>query len=105
MNHALVMTPTVTNHYLLVKDFKYKSITVPKGYETNGADIPRVFWWFVPPFKPKYLPAVVIHDYLCDLKEYGLADNVFEEMLLEIENSFTTRTMVRVVRFYTRWLR
>jgi hypothetical protein len=105
MNPTLIVTPTVNNHYLLVKDFKYKSITVPKGYETNGADIPRVFWWFVPPFKPKYLPAVVVHDYLCDLKQFQLADSLFEEQLLEIENSFTTSIMIKAVRVYTRWLR
>ena len=103
--HYPLVRPTKDNKYILEEDLRYKAHKAPIGYKTNGADIPRAFWWFVPPFKPKYLPAVIMHDCLCDLKEYELADNVFEEMLLEIENSFKTRTMVRAVRFYTRWLR
>jgi hypothetical protein len=103
--HYPLVRPTKDNKYILEEVFAYGVHSVPTGYKTNGADIPRAFWWFVPPFKPKYLPAVIMHDYLCDLKEYELADNVFEEMLLEIENTFTTETIVGAVRFYTRWLR
>ena len=79
---------------------------VPKGYKTNGADIPRWLYSFTPPFKPKYLPAVVVHDYLCDtLKDYRVADNIFEIILLEIEDSFTTRTIIRAVKLYTKYIR
>jgi hypothetical protein len=73
---------------------------VPRGYETNGANIPRIFWGVIPPFKPKYLPAVIVHDYLCDLEQYALADRFFEDMLLKIENSFKTRVMIFTVRLY-----
>lgn len=45
---------------------EYGSVLVPKGYKTNGADIPRIFWSIFPPNSPEYLSAVVVHDYLCD---------------------------------------
>ena len=64
-------------------------ITVPADYVTNGADIPRFFWRLFPPYSPEYFPAVVVHDYLCDIAEnannskelYKKADIVFKECL------------------------
>lgn len=103
--HNLKVIPTEDNKYILTEDYYYKYDLVPKGYKTNGADIPRIFWWFVPPFKPKYLPAVIVHDYLCDQGNYEYADSVFQEMLLEIEDSFATRTMVRAVKLHTKYIK
>lgn len=96
----LDVNPVYTNRFKVKTDYVYKDITVPEGYTTNGADIPRVFWSIVPPFKPKYLPAIVVHDYLCDRGEYLKADDYFEEILLSIENTFITRGMVSLVRLY-----
>lgn len=97
--------PTNKNTFVLLEEYRCLDVVVPKGYETNGADIPRLFWSWVPPFKPKYLPAVVVHDYLCELKEYNKADKYFKDILEEIEDSLMTRTMSRAVKFYTRWIR
>ena len=85
------------NHFVLTKDFVFinenngikKYITIPKGYVTNGADIPRFFWRLFPPFSPEYLPAVIIHDFFCDEAEklnnskelYKHADTLFKEAL------------------------
>ena len=96
----LKLMPLQLNKFLLLEDFNCKGVKVPKGYITNGADVPRIFWSIIPPFKPKFLPAVVVHDYLCDLKQYEFADYKFEQILLNIENSFITRAMVWAVRFY-----
>lgn len=38
-------------------------ITVPVGFETDFASIPRSLWSILPPFD-KHLPAAIIHDYL-----------------------------------------
>lgn len=92
--------PTIQNKYVLMENYQVENVRVPKGYETNGADVPKLFWWFVPPFKPKYLPAIIIHDYLCDKKKYSLADSLFESTLYKIEISFTTKTMVKAVKWY-----
>lgn len=41
----------------------YQTVTVPKGFVTDFASIPRVFWSVLPP-DGKYAYAAVIHDYL-----------------------------------------
>lgn len=92
--------PTYDNRYVLAEDYSINGVTVPQAYRTNGANIPRIFWIIVPPFKPKYLPAVVVHDYLCDLEQYKKADDIFANILFKIEKSWKTKTMVWVVRAY-----
>lgn len=89
--------PIGKDRYRLLKPYIYTTdkggvIVVPKGYLTNGADIPRFFWRLYPPFSPEYLPAVIVHDYLCDEAEqkgndkqlYRLADDVFREILFKL---------------------
>ena len=99
-----IFYPTRDNRVVLVKPFRIsKEFVIPAGYRSNGANIPRLFWCFIPPFKPKYLPAVIVHDYLCDLEKYEVADVFFEELLLEIEDSFKTRLMITAVRLYHRF--
>lgn len=85
-------------HYKLLADFTIcrdngEVITVPAGYITNGADIPRFFWRLFPPYSPEYFPAVIVHDYLCDVAEnannskelYKKADIVFKECLTALK--------------------
>lgn len=95
-----LLKPTASNKFIVVYPYVYKDVTIPAGYRTNGADIPRIFWSIVPPFKPKYLPAVIIHDYLCDMEEYEKADKYFKEMLLKIEDGIITRKMTKAVKLY-----
>lgn len=97
--------PTLNNTYVVTIPYRYKDIIVPDGYETNGADIPRIAWVWIPPFKPRYLPAVIVHDYLCSTKDYTKADKYFEEILISIENSKETRIMVSAVKLYTKYIR
>jgi len=95
--------PLKGDKYKLLEDFQYKTILVPKGYETNGANIPRLFWAIYPPNKSDFLPAVIIHDYLCDKEEYKKADDLFEECLKELgAKSFDVVVLVSAVRLYHR---
>ncbi len=100
MFDSLILQPLPSNNFKILQEYKYEDITVPKGYITNGADVPRAFWNIIPPFQPKFLPAIVVHDYLCDAYDMGFADDVFGEMLLKIEDSFVTRSMINIVKFY-----
>ena len=107
--------PLDNGHYRLLKPYMYSTnagsaIIVPKGYITNGADIPRFFWRLYPPFSPEYMPAVIVHDYLCDEAEqkgndkqlYLLADEVFREILLKLGVSRVRATIFyKAVRFYS----
>ena len=38
--------------------------TVPCGYITDGASIPRCFWWLWPPYGTDSMIAAVLHDYM-----------------------------------------
>lgn len=54
--------------YKLISPFSYMNrnddvVTVPIGFEFDGASVPRVMWWLFPPFG-RYREAAAIHDYL-----------------------------------------
>ncbi len=40
---------------------------VPAGFLTDGATIPRILWWLLPPWDT-YSQAAALHDYLCEYK-------------------------------------
>lgn len=99
-----IFYPTSDNKVVLAKPYRIDNkLVIPKGFVSDGATIPRVFWWFVPPFKPQYLPAVIVHDFLCDKEQYKLADIWFEHLLIKIEDSYKTRLMIRAVKLYHRF--
>jgi len=75
----------------LSRSFRYRSellgriITVPSGYRTDFASIPRVFWRVLHPVGA-YSHAAVIHDWLCDLRgstgiDSRTAHAIFEEAM------------------------
>ena len=100
---ACVTVPVEDGNVMLIKPFRYYNILVPAGYVTNGANIPRIFWSIVPPFSPRLLPAVVVHDYLCDKEAYALADKAFERLLRDLEVAVWQRVvMVCAVKWYHR---
>ena len=82
---------------------KYKEniykFPIPKGYRWDGATIPRMFWRLVgAKTDPRFLIPSLIHDVLCENKNYVdydryLADKVFERLLF-----------VAGVPAFTRWL-
>lgn len=71
----------------LLEDFVYESdylqatVTVPAGFVTDFASIPRFFWRVLP--KTEFGPAAVVHDWLCNVAGFDRksADLVFEEAL------------------------
>lgn len=78
--------------WILLRSLTYKvgdlnsnhTITVPKGFVTDLASVPRFLWWFIPPFGT-HASASVLHDYLyrsgnyTDRKE---ADAIFHEAMI-----------------------
>lgn len=78
-------------------------ITVPDGFETDGASVPRIFWWFCPPIQPRYLAAALIHDYLYSTKELTRkeCDIVFYRVMIEDgEQLFRAYIMYKAVSFF-----
>lgn len=43
--------------------FTYSNITVPDGFITDGASVPRIFWWVASPSGDLF-EASVVHDYM-----------------------------------------
>ena len=80
-----------TRNYELMSDFVYvrgngKVIFIPKGFVTDGASIPRLFWRLVgDPFAPDYICAAVVHDFLWrqsfSWRQRTNANKVFGEIL------------------------
>ena len=83
----VVVQPIDKDKFRVYKDFKCYGYTVPKGFVTNGANIPRIFWSLFPPNSPEYLSAVVLHDYMCvkiGVFTYEEADEMFYRAMLDI---------------------
>ena len=92
--------------WIVVKDILHKDLLIPKGYFTNGANIPRLLWRLIPPNDPMIFPGVVIHDFLCDRHEYKKADTYFEEILIaSVIPTWKRKMVISGVKFYTKWIR
>ena len=101
MYELVKVQPLASHKFKLLEDFTYRDVVVPKGYETNGADVPRLLWSIFPPNRSDYLPAVILHDYLCDKAEYKRADDIFESCLLDLGvKPFDRKLLVGGVRLY-----
>lgn len=76
--------------------------TVPIGFETDGASIPKIFWsWIGSPFTGLYRRAALIHDFLyaTQTTKRLYADRVFLEAMKHLRVSWWKRNiMYRAVR-------
>lgn len=70
-------------HFLVESTRMNDTLKIEAGYKTNGASIPRVFWWILSPFDPRYMEEATIHDNLCDKKQYDRADAWFKQLLID----------------------
>jgi len=101
-------------HWEVTEEFRYyirsensgDFITVPKGFVTDGASIPRIFWSIVGPPWGDYGYAAIVHDFLyhtqpCSRKE---ADRIFLEAMQVLKvNKFKRWLMYRMVRMWS-WI-
>lgn len=87
-----------------------RRITVPEGYETDGASIPRWLWSILPAWG-RYSRAALVHDYLYDCLIAGVphkeartraaADEVFlEAMLVSDVSRLVAHMMWACVRLF-----
>jgi hypothetical protein len=60
--------------------------TIPAGFLTDFASVPRCFWNLMPPFG-KYTPAAVLHDWLYQngIVTRAQADKVFFDCMTSLE--------------------
>lgn len=64
----------MNNIYYLSGEYKTLEsygIRINKGYNWNGANIPRFLWRIVgSQYNPEFLPASMVHDWLCENKDF-----------------------------------
>lgn len=54
-----------SRRYVIIGDTEVDGYMIPNGYQTDGASIPRPFWFLVgSPFTPEVIRAAMVHDYL-----------------------------------------
>lgn len=79
-----------------------KLLKVPKGFVTDLASIPRIFWSFDSPFNGKYMSAAILHDYLyaCSIAHSRQeADRIlYSAMLAEGSSKWTANKFYFAVR-------
>jgi len=77
-------------------------VTVPKGFVTDFASIPRPLWSVFPPCG-KYTKAAIVHDYLYTRQGCSrfLADAVFREIMFQLKVPYWKRILIYyAVRFF-----
>lgn len=79
-----------------------KKYVVPKGFETDGASIPRIAWWFCHPMDGNHAKPSVLHDYLCETSyNQPHTDKIFLEAMEANGVGWLKRTvMFNSVRLY-----
>lgn len=104
MKSPMVVSPTGDGKYwVLQQDLEYehpdtnKNVVIPRGFVTDLASVPRLFWVAFPPCG-KYTSAAVLHDYLywvqsqdCDRK---CADDVLLLAMKEADVDLVTRESI-----------
>lgn len=80
INGGVILKPIQngTGEWSVFQDMPYEAsfgtvYTVPRGFATDLASIPRFIWPIFPPFG-KYTSAAVLHDYFCESDWISRAD-------------------------------
>lgn len=75
------------NVYTLLEPIEYMGLSIPVGFESDGASVPRFFWRVVfPPGDSRALYAAFVHDCIYRTHPIGWtkedADKIFEHLLI-----------------------
>ena len=63
MGKEILLSPITTKYWMLMDDYEIFNYTVPNGFITDFASIPRLLWFWLPPWG-NYGRASILHDYL-----------------------------------------
>jgi len=70
----------LNNVYYLSGEYKgleSYGIRINKGFSYDGASIPRFLWRVVgSQYNPEFLPAALVHDWLCNNKDFIISNGV-----------------------------
>lgn len=110
-----------TDHWRVMNSFRYYIgtkpsdawVDIPRGYLTDGASVPRIFWGLIPPWGD-HGQAAIVHDYLTEFLTVMVngvptritrkrADQIFLEAMGVLEVSTVKKyTMYLAVDAYRR---
>lgn len=106
---ALVVSPTADGQaWQLVEPLtvtlRRATYTIPRGFVSDFASVPRLFWSICPPYG-KYTLAAVLHDYLYSGGSFGTTRKEADRAFLEVMLGDGTKTwrafaMYRMVRWF-----
>ena len=88
--------------YYIGDEESNESVTVPEGFMTDFASIPRIFWTILPP-DGEYTQAAVLHDYLYHTKIFDRkkCDAIFLEAMTVLNVPRWKRWIIyRAVRLF-----
>jgi hypothetical protein len=87
-------------HWKLIQPVVYvgkeQTFTVPAGFITDFASVPRIFYWLVPTYGA-YTKAAILHDFLCEHPQVTSrddADGIFRRTMRELGVPFLRRWMM-----------
>lgn len=84
----------VKKGFIYYLDDSYTSyVYIPKGYLTDGASVPKVFWNIIPPWG-KYGQACVLHDYMCEHNYYF--DGMYSFVMSRKQVNYTFNEAMKV---------
>jgi len=72
-----------------------ESFTIPPGFRTDFASVPRPLVWLLPRYGA-YTKSAILHDYLCHCKPVNRADadGIFRRSMRELKVPFVRRWMM-----------
>lgn len=85
-----------------LRELGNRPLSIPAGFETDFASVPRFFWRVVPPWG-RYSPAAVVHDYLYRTGQVprDLADRIFLNLMKRLGvPAWKRRVMYWAVRVF-----
>lgn len=68
----VLLQPCSNRQYEVKQEIRFGNWIIPVGYKTNGANVPRAFWWLIEPNQSNIMPAVIVHDFLCDIADESI---------------------------------
>jgi hypothetical protein len=106
--NALILKKKKKREWEVMQEFTYEvgnlgsgeKITVPTGFVSDLATVPRIFWAVFPP-DSTYSQAAVLHDWICKHKgrvernyDYKQASYIFYESMLVLDVSKITANIM-----------
>lgn len=100
----VVIPDSKTRLYRVAESVSRNGITVPAGFEYDGASIPRFAWSIIgSPFAPEFMTAALFHDWLYHTHQLSReeADSVLYKLLRENGvGAVKASTIHRAVRMF-----